>query len=60
MTNAKIIGNGKFNRLVEKAAENMWQLDNFILNLPADKERYMRKVVQGGLDKLALLEESKA
>ena len=60
MTNAKIIGNGKFNRLVEKAAENMWQLDNFILNLPADKERCMRKVVQGGLDKLALLEESKA
>ena len=45
MTNAKIIGNGKFNRLVEKAADNMWQLDNFILNLPPDKEKFMRNRV---------------
>ena len=59
MTNARVIGQTKFANMVEKAAANMWPLENFILNLPPDKERYMRTTILEGLDKAKRIEESK-
>jgi len=59
MTNARVIGTSKFNSIVDKTAKGMWKLDNFIVNLPPEKEAYMRHIIQGGLDRAARIEEAR-
>lgn len=49
MNNAIAIGPNKFNEIIEKASRYGFKLENFIVNLPEEKEKFMRTRILDGI-----------